>query len=371
MGGLFSHQEDESLRVFKVHETGKRIDSYEEIKSVYTELLEHKDIVTEITLSQNSYGVEACNAISEAIQQCVNLQVANLSDLFVGRQREEVTVSMRALGTALLNCKSLEVLDVSDNAFGPDGVRAFSELLEKAASLKELHVNNDGLGPESAAIIAESLRRCENLKLEVFSAGRDRLENPGISVLAEAFSAMGSLRKISVPQNGIKAAGMVALFGALSNNPNMQVIEINDNNLKDEAAYTALAQCLESLNYISVLNIGDCLLGDAGARKIITALKSSNPHLRQLYLNYDELENPAIIDELVELLQMRPELELVEIKGNEFPSKAKKRLADFDFEREVSIALKSEGEEEEEEEEEEKEEEELAKGVENIELKED
>lgn len=366
MGGLFSHEQVENERKFVVGETGKRIDSQEEIRKVFANMLEHKDIITEVTLSQNSYGIEACHAIAEALAHCSNLRVANLSDMFVGRQRDEVTQAMRAMSQALLGFKGLEVLDVSDNAFGPDGVRSFSELIESTPSLKELKVTNDGLGPESAAILSESLRKCPDIKLEVFAAGRDRLENPGIIVLSEAFAHMGSLRKISVPQNGIRAEGMVALFRALSNCPNMQVIEVNDNYLNDESAYEALGQCIESLNYISVLNIGDCMLGDKGGHRVITALKQSNQHLRQLYLNYDELESSFICDELQELLQIRPELELIEIKGNEFNKNSKKRLSSFveGIDREVSITFFSEGEEEEEESEEE-----LAKGIEKISLK--
>ena len=39
-------------------------------------------------------------------------------------------------------------LDLSDNAFGPDGVKAVRELLESEAcySIQELRFNNNGLG---------------------------------------------------------------------------------------------------------------------------------------------------------------------------------------------------------------------------------
>ena len=39
-------------------------------------------------------------------------------------------------------------LDLSDNAFGPDGVKAVRELLESSAcySVQELRFNNNGLG---------------------------------------------------------------------------------------------------------------------------------------------------------------------------------------------------------------------------------
>ncbi len=43
---------------------------------------------------------------------------------------------------------ALEVLDLSDNALGPDSMKGVVTLLESKAcySLKELHMNNCGLG---------------------------------------------------------------------------------------------------------------------------------------------------------------------------------------------------------------------------------
>ena len=42
-------------------------------------------------------------------------------------------------------------------------------------------------------MIANALKENKDLKLEQFSAGRDRLENKGIKALAEVFSEMKSL----------------------------------------------------------------------------------------------------------------------------------------------------------------------------------
>ena len=48
-------------------------------------------------------------------------------------------------------------IDLSDNAFGPDGIRAFECLLQDGKSLKILKVTNCGLGPEGGEMIAEAL----------------------------------------------------------------------------------------------------------------------------------------------------------------------------------------------------------------------
>lgn len=54
-----------------------------------------------------------------------------------------------SLGAALISAGAqLKVLDLSDNAFGPDGVRGIETLLKSSAchTLQELHLNNCGMG---------------------------------------------------------------------------------------------------------------------------------------------------------------------------------------------------------------------------------
>lgn len=50
--------------------------------------------------------------------------------------------------------KCLVEVDLSDNAFGPDGIRAFECLLKTGNSLKIFKITNCGLGPEGGEMIA-------------------------------------------------------------------------------------------------------------------------------------------------------------------------------------------------------------------------
>jgi Ran GTPase-activating protein 1 len=370
MGGLFSTDSHESEQKFLIGITGKRFDTAEEIHEGSTHLLEHAGTVVEVILSQNSYGPDACKAISDSLAKCSNLRVANLSDIFVGRLREEMIQSMTYLSSSLLNCSNLEVLNVRDNAFGPDGVRAFRILLETSPNLKELNVTNDGLGPEGARLIAEALSLNPNLKLEVFEAGRSRLENEGTVQLAQVFGKMRTLRKISIPQNGIKKEGMVALFRNLLNNPDLQMIEVNDNYLNDLEAASCLSACIESLSFLSVLNIGDCMLGDKGAGLVLNALKSTNQHLMELYVQYNELSTGKTVDDLIELAMIRDNLVKLHIQGNDFKKSSKEVIKNNLKKRETEIEVKfySSGEEEFDEDDDE---EDLSAQVEKLNIKDD
>jgi Ran GTPase-activating protein (RanGAP) involved in mRNA processing and transport len=45
-------------------------------------------------------------------------------------------------------------VNLSDNAFGPAGIKSFDFLLRELKSLKTLKVTNCGLGPEGGEMIA-------------------------------------------------------------------------------------------------------------------------------------------------------------------------------------------------------------------------
>jgi len=120
---------------------------------------------------------------------------------------------------------------VSDNAFGPDGVRSYIDLLVKNRGFKYYNTNNTGLSPEGGRLIAHALsgrliadykkeeaeQRAASgesttdplppLQLETFIAGRSRLEDGGAIALAAEFEKMGTLKEVRMPQNGIRPKG--------------------------------------------------------------------------------------------------------------------------------------------------------------------
>ena len=153
-----------------------------------------------ITLSGNSYGREACDYIASVLasKETPKLTKVDFNDLFVGRKLDELPGSLEVLVRSLMD-KKIEYLDMSNNAFGPAGIKSFDFLLKEMASLKVLKVTNCGLGPEGGEMIANALKENKDLKLVQFSAGRDRLENKGITALAGVFKEMGSLEVIEVP----------------------------------------------------------------------------------------------------------------------------------------------------------------------------
>ncbi len=139
---------------------------------------ENKAKIEAIELSNNSLGFDAAKALSEEISQIENLKNVNYRDVFVGRKKADLPASLRELMLAIEK-KKIEILDLSDNAFGPIGVKSFDFFIAKTDSLRELYMENNGLGPEGAESLAQTLLENDNIKLTTLVINRNRLENKG------------------------------------------------------------------------------------------------------------------------------------------------------------------------------------------------
>lgn len=93
---------------------------------------------------------------------------------------------------------------------------------------------------------ASSVAAGKPLKLKVFIAGRNRLENDGAKALSQFFHKVGSLEELAIPQNGIYYPGITALSESLKENKDLKILNLNDNTIGPKGA-EALAQALELL----------------------------------------------------------------------------------------------------------------------------
>ncbi|KAF5396773.1 Ran GTPase activating protein 1 [Paragonimus heterotremus] len=220
-------------------------------------------------------------------------------------------------------------LDLSDNAFGPNGVVGILELLSSPScfTLKILRMNNQGLGHEGCRYLTQALqkgRQASNkrgLTLKVFSGGRNRLENVGAQMLSEVFADMGSLEELSLYQNGIGIHGIEgihALVKILKRNPSLRLLNLSDNNLTPKGG-EAIAKSLLSLKNLEELYLSDCILRSTGTQALASALEDPEvtPNLRVLNLTGNEITRNAGIG-LILSLGTKSKLELLDLNANEF-----------------------------------------------------
>ncbi|XP_069823308.1 ran GTPase-activating protein 1 [Dendropsophus ebraccatus] len=278
-----------------------------------------------LRLEGNTVGVEAAKAIAKSLETKSDLKRCHWSDMFTGRLRSEIPSALISLGEALITAGAqLTELDLSDNAFGPDGVRGFEALLKSPScyTLQELRLNNCGMGIGGGKILAAALIECHKkssslgkpLSLKIFVAGRNRLENDGATALAEAFRLIGTLEEVHMPQNGINHAGITALAEAFKVNPLLKVLNLNDNTFTDKGGI-AMAEALKTLRQVEQINFGDCLVRSKGALAIASALKEGLHKIKEINLSFCEIKRDAAIS-LAEAVEDKSELEKLDLNGN-------------------------------------------------------
>lgn len=229
-------------------------------------------------------------------------QVADFADIFTGRLITEIPTALSALCDSLIDKEHLVEVNLSDNAFGGRSVDPIVPFLSKNPSFQIFRLNNNGLGPEGGTVIADALRDNAAVRkaipaekrssLRVVVCGRNRLEDGSASAWAEAFAAHGTLVEVRLPQNGIRMAGSAALADGLAKNASLELLDLQDNTLS-QPGDQAFASALPSWPDLHTLNFSDCVLSEDGEiPQVIEALaKGSNPRLRTLQLQNDNLDN--------------------------------------------------------------------------------
>uniref|UniRef100_A0A8C2WTW5 Ran GTPase-activating protein 1 n=1 Tax=Cyclopterus lumpus TaxID=8103 RepID=A0A8C2WTW5_CYCLU len=302
---------------------GKKLDDAQSVEEMVKEIQDFEDLQA-LRLEGNTVGVEAAKAIAKALETKSKFKRCYWSDMFTGRLRSEIPPALNSLGDALMLAGAkLTVLDLSDNAFGPDGVKGIERLLKSTAcyTLQELRLNNCGMGIGGGKILAASLIQCHKnssaegtpLGLKVFVAGRNRLENDGATALAQAFQLMGSLEEVHMPQNGINHPGVTALAKAMQHNAGLRILNLNDNTFTEKGAF-AMAQALKHLRSIQVINFGDCLVRPAGAIAIAGTVSEGLPILKELNLSFGEITEEAALT-VAQAVKDKDQLEKLDLNG--------------------------------------------------------
>ncbi|XP_022612724.1 ran GTPase-activating protein 1-like isoform X2 [Seriola dumerili] len=303
---------------------GRKLNDAQSVEEMVKEIQDFEGLKA-LRLEGNTVGVEAAQAIAKALETKSEFKRCYWSDMFTGRLRSEIPPALNSLGDALMLAGArLTVLDLSDNAFGPDGVKGIENLLRSTAcyTLQELRLNNCGMGIGGGKILAASLIQCHKkssaestpLSLRVFVAGRNRLENDGATALAQAFQLMGSLEEVHMPQNGINHPGVTALATAMQHNTGLRILNLNDNTFTERGAI-AMAQALKHLRSIQVINFGDCLVRPAGAKAIAETVSEGLPILKELNLSFGEITEDAALA-VAQAVKDKDQLEKLDLNGN-------------------------------------------------------
>jgi Ran GTPase-activating protein 1 len=322
--------------VFDISGSTRAFIEAEEAKDLLRPLTEPGNSYKRICFSNRSFGIGAANVAGPILESIKNqLTEVDISDFVAGRPEDEALDVMRIFSKALKG-SVLRYLNISDNALGEKGVRAFEDLLKSQYSLEELYAMNDGISEEAAKALSDLIPSTEKLKvlhfhnnmtgdegavsiadmvkrspnLESFRCSATRIGSDGGVALAEALGTCTRLKKLDLRDNlfGVEAGialsktfpklpdlvelylsdlnlentGTIAIANVLKlSAPRLEVFELVGNEITAKATQ-ALAECLTAMQSLKKLTLAENELGDDGAVVIAKSLEDGHPDLKEL-----------------------------------------------------------------------------------------
>nr|CCG20293.1 Ran GTPase activating protein 2 [Solanum stenophyllidium] len=393
----------------------------EEAEELLKPLKEPGNSYSKICFSNRSFGIDAARIAGPILAALKDqLKEIDLSDFVAGRNEAEALDVMHVFSEALEGC-NLKFLNLSDNALGEKGVRAFGKLLQSQTNLEELFLMNDGISQEAANAVSELVPSTEKLKvlhfhnnmtgdegavaiaeivkrsplLEDFRCSSTRVGSEGGSVLCEALGMCSHLKKLDLRDNmfgpevglvlckalskhenlteiylsylNLEGEGAIAIANALKDSaPSLAVLEMAGNDITADAA-SAIASCIAAKQLLAKLSLGENELKDEGAIQIAKALEGHS-HLIEVDMNSNALRR-AGARVLVQTVLHKDEFKLLNVNGNLISEEGVDELKEiFKKSPEMLASLEDndpEGEDEDDEEDEEKESRDEGKDVEN------
>jgi Ran GTPase-activating protein 1 len=196
---------------------------------------------------------------------------------------------------------------------GEKGVRAFSELLKSQESLEELYVMNDGISEEAAKALSELIPATEKLKVLHFH--NNMTGDEGAMYIAEMVKRSPNVESFRCSATRIGSDGGVALSEALGTCTRLKKLDLRDNLFGVDAGL-ALSETLPKLPDLVELYLSDLNLENKGTKAIANALKQSAPQLEVLEMAGNEINAKAALD-LAECLSAMQSLKKLTLAENE------------------------------------------------------
>ncbi|KAK7253174.1 hypothetical protein RIF29_37675 [Crotalaria pallida] len=323
----------------------------DEAQELLRPLKEPGNSFTKICFSNRSFGIGAAQVTQPILESLKGqLKVVDLSDFIAGRSEAEALNVMNIFSVALAG-SVLKSLNLSDNALGEKGVRAFGALLKSQNCLEELYLMNDGISEEAALAVSELIPSTEELKvlhfhnnmtgdegavaiakivkrsplLEDFRCSSTRIGAEGGITLSDALGNCTHLKKLDLRDNMFGVEGGVSLSKALVNHPEIREIYLSYLNLEDESAIAIVNALQESAHHLEVLEMnGNDITPEAAPA--IAACLAEKQLLTKLNLSENELKDEGAL-QLCKALEGHAHLKEIDLGSNQITRAGARRLA--------------------------------------------
>lgn len=354
--------------VFDISKGKRAFIEAEEAEELFRPLKEPGNGYTKICFSNRSFGLGAARVAEPILASLKDqLKVVDLSDFVAGRPEVEALDVMNIFSNALQG-SLLSSLNLSDNALGEKGVRAFGTLLKSLSSLEELYLMNDGISKEAAQAVSELIPSTEKLRvlhfhnnmtgdegavaisevvkrsplLESFRCSSTRVDSKGGIALSEALECCTRMKKLDLRDNMFGTEAGVSLSKTLSSYKHLTELYLSYLNLEDEGAIAIADALKESASPIEVLEMaGNDITVEAASA--IAACVAAKQELNKLNLSENELKDEGCVQIAKSVEEYHSKLQYIDMSNNFIRRAGTVALADVVIKREGFKLLNIDG----------------------------
>ncbi|XP_029942333.1 NACHT, LRR and PYD domains-containing protein 3-like, partial [Salarias fasciatus] len=217
-------------------------------------------------------------------------------------------ISCSSLASALKsNLSHLKHLDLSGNPLQDSGVSQLCGFLQSPlCGLQTLRLEGCRLSKISCSSLASALK--PNLShLKHLDLSRNPLQDSGVSQLCGFLqSPLCGLQTLRLEDCRLSEISCSSLASALKSNPSLQKhlehLDLSRNPLQDSGVSQLCGFLQSPLCGLQTLRLRSCSLSKISCSSLASALKSNPSHLKELYLDWNHLQD-ADVQQLVALQQ--------------------------------------------------------------------
>ncbi|CAG9322205.1 unnamed protein product [Blepharisma stoltei] len=250
LGILNNFEENKEIQAIKLKGNCLNFEAGDHVKT----LMEKFEYLNDLDLSQNQLGVEGIRLISAHISE--NIEILNLSWNSIGEE------GIGHLVSALPQLSSLRQLHLAGNLIGASGMKALAPCLSSIMNLQILDLSYNDIGNGFKTIfgsvaclyqleeldISHNLMRKQEAKemqkimpyfksLKIFRIGNNKLGSGGIKIITKSLESLSNLKVIDLSFNNINSEGLASISSLIQNISDLSEFYVQGNHLFKDLKY--------------------------------------------------------------------------------------------------------------------------------------